>query len=509
MCPHRPAVRFFTAIPLALSLLLALVHTPAESQTLLPETLMNDVGMVEQAYPQLIEYSTRPGGLVVSGVDPAALRVLLDQLGAGDFTPEMAAAVRLMLQGLSQQTGTVGALGRNLMLDITGVAASSGGTAAVRGVTRLLFELMEDLANPYSILAQNLLSEKMRCGAAAAGDDALVREIAERTSPDREFAFLSWTDGTIADRYGLHDQADLYTVVARGTRVIATGHFGTVVVSRDAGVSFRTPATGTDEPLYAAAFGPGEELWVAGRHGAVLHSTDGGESFTRRPTPFDRHFFGVSVLGSGEVLVVGDFGLQLVRDAQADLWRCVPRDEDIILGRIVPAGLDRVLVAEFGTLERLPRGRLPGRRGKLSGIPEDVYLFDLWFDASGQVGIAVGLSGTVMRSEDGGASWTPVAAGLDADLYGVGGAGDRVVVVGEGGVIAISDDRGRSFEQRTVPGLRLPFHDVALGDKENGYLVGPRGLIVALRDGGKYFEVVRGPGAKTASSAEAADRSTP
>ena len=118
----------------------------------------------------------------------------------------------------------------------------------------------------------------------------------------------------------------------------------------------------------------------------------------------------------------------------------------------------------------------------------------------------MGLSGTVMRSEDGGVSWAPVAAGLDAELYGVGGAGDRVVVVGERGVIAISDDRGRSFEQRRVPGLRLPFHDVALGDPENGYLVGPRGAIVALREGGERFEVVRGPGAKTASRAEAAGR---
>jgi photosystem II stability/assembly factor-like uncharacterized protein len=502
--------RLLVALQPALAILLvASIDTPAQSQTLPPGTSMNDVRMVERAYPRLIEYSTRPGGLVISGADPAALETLLDQLAGGEFTPEMNAAVRLLVQGMSQRTGAVGALGRNLMQDIAGAAATGGGTAAVRGVSGLLFDVMEDLANPYSILAQDLLSEKMRCGAAAAGDDALVREIAERTSPDREFAFLSRTDGTIADRYGLHDQADLYTVVARGKRVIATGHFGTVVVSRDGGASFRTPDTGTDEPLYAAAFGPGEDVWVVGRHGAVLHSTDGGESFARRSTPFDRHFFGVSVLGSGDVLVVGDFGLQLVRDAQADLWRCVPRNEDIILGRIVPAGPDRALVAEFGTLERLPGGRLPGRRGKLSGVPEDVYLFDLWFDATGQVGIAVGLSGTVMRSEDGGASWAPVVAGLDADLYGVGGAGDRVVVVGKRGVIAISDDRGRSFEQRTVPGLRLPFHDVALADPENGYLVGPRGLIVALRGGGERFEIVRGPGAKTAAPAEVADRSAP
>lgn len=506
MCRPHPAAGILARVPLGwgpllvLALLLQLLAfgpdaARAQSSDASAGIPPGDSEAVERAYPGLIQYASRPGGRVVAGVDPAVLQTLLDELAAGEITPDAEAAVRLVILGLSKQTGTLGALGRNITQDIAGAASSSGSPAAVRGVSSVLFDVMEDLANPYSILAQDLLSEKMRCGAAAAGDDALVHEIAERTRPDRGADLLSHTDGTMADRYGLHERADLYSVVARGPRVIATGYFGTVVLSEDAGASFRTPATGTDEPLYAAAFGPGQELWAVGRNGTVLYSTDGGERFERRPTPFDRHLFGVSAGAPGEALVVGDFGLQLVRDAAAGRWRCVPRDEDVILGRIVPAGPDRALVGEFGTLERLPGGHLPGRRGTLTGVPEDIYLFDLWFDDSGRVGIAVGLSGTVMRSEDGGATWAPVATDLDADLYGVGGAGQRVVVAGERGVVAVSDDAGRTFTQRVVPGLRLPFHDVAMADPENGYLVGPRGLIVALREGGERFEVLRGPGA--------------
>jgi len=495
MRPPRPAGRLVLLL-LAVCWPALAARAQSPTQALLPDALLTDAASVDEAYPGLVEFGSRAGGRVVAGVDPEALQTLLDQLAAGVFTRETGAALRLVILGLSRQTGTLGALGRNITQDVAGAAASSGSREAVRGVTELLFDVMEDLANPYSILAQALLSEKLRCGAAAAGDGELVREIAARTSPDRGAGLLSQTDGTLADRYGLHERADLYTVVARGARVVATGSFGTVAVSHDAGASFRTPATGTDEPLYAAAFGPGDEVWAVGRKGTVLHSSDGGESFARSPTPFDRHFFGVAAGAPGEALVVGDFGLQLVRDAAADRWRCVPRDEDIILGRVVPAGPDQALVAEFGTIERLPAGRLPGRRGELLGVPEDVYLFDLWFDASGRIGIAVGLSGTVLRSEDGGASWAPVAAGLDADLYGVGGAGSRVVVAGERGVVAVSDDQGRSFTPHSVPGLRLPFHDVAMGDAENGYLVGPRGLIVALREGGKRFEMLRGPGAR-------------
>lgn len=494
-------------LPLLAALLVAILaiaggfQARAQSQDLLSDTLLREVERVEAAYPGLIQYGDRQGGRVVAGVNEAALRQLLDELAAGTFTPDTEAALQLMIQGLSRQTGTLGALGRNITQDISGAAASSGEPAVVRGVTAVLFEVMEDLAHPYSILAQDLLSEKMRCGAAAAGDSALVQEIATRTSPDRAWGNLSLTDGTTADRYGLHAAADLYSVIARGPVVIATGYFGTVAVSRDAGASFATPDTGSDEALYAAAFGPGDEVWAVGRNGTVLHSLDGGAHFVARPTPFDRHFFGVSAPAAGEALVVGDFGLQLrlqktAGDAATERWRCLPRDEDIILGRIVPAGPDQAVVGEFGTIERLPGGRLPGRRGELTGVPDDIYLFDLWFDASGEVGIAVGLSGTVLRSEDGGATWAPVATEIDADLYGVGGAGSRVVVAGERGVIAVSDDAGLSFTQRHVPDLRLPFHDVAMSDPENGYLVGPRGLIVALRDdgAGARFEILRGPG---------------
>jgi len=488
----RPQARPLVAILFAFAALVGNHAAWAQSQATLPESLQPDVERARQAFPNLIEYSPRPGGVVISGVDPGALEALLARLTAGEFTPEIEAALRVLFQGIERQVGAVGALGRNVMQEIAGTTAVGGGKEALRGVARLLFEVME-AGNAYSILAQELLSEKLRCGAAAIGDEDLTREIATRVSPDVQFG-VSHTDGTVADRYGLHDQANLYTVVADGPRVVATGGFGTIAISTDAGLSWATPATGTDEPLYAAAFGPEAEIWAVGRRGTVLHSTDNGRHFERIPTPFDRHFFGVSPLGPGEALVVGDYGLQLVRDREAGVWRCEPRDEDIILGRVVPAGGDAALVAEFGTLERLPGGRVPGERGRLSGVPEDVYLFDLWFDAAGEVGIAVGLAGTVLRSEDGGAHWAAVATGLDADLYGVGGADDRVVVVGERGVVAISDDRGRSFSRADRLALRLPFYDVALSDPDTGFMVGPRGLIVALRDGGERAEVVRGPG---------------
>src|SRR5262249_4234477 len=153
------------------------------------------------------------------------------------------------------------------------------------------------------------------------------------------------------------------------------------------------------------------------------------------------------------LLAVGDFGLQLrTQDAGAH-WTCIPRAQDVILGRLVRADGDAVVVGEFGTLERRPKGHPPGTRGALHGVPEDTYVYDAWFDAEGKTGIAVGLAGTILRSTDAGLSWSPIKTEFTEDLFGAGGSGTRVAVVGEGGLVAVSNDGGQTFARAESPPL--------------------------------------------------------
>ena len=273
--------------------------------------------------------------------------------------------------------------------------------------------------------------------------------------------------------------------------------------------------------LYAVAIGPDIRatqpalaspkvsmgLWAVGRNGTVLRLLDPNRVVSVS-TPFDRHYFGVIAPGPGLVRVVGDFGLQLTSDSAGHSWRCVPREEDVILGRIARAGSDALMVGEFGTVERLRAGNLPGESGAIANVPDDLYLFDAWFDDSGTTGVAVGLAGTVLRSEDGGTSWRPIDSGLRADLYGVGGSGDRVAVVGEGGTIAVSEDRGRSFAALSTAIPPIPLHDVAFNESGVAFAVGPRGFIARLD--ADQFEIVHPPrvaGSSPASAGEAGARS--
>lgn len=79
-------------------------------------------------------------------------------------------------------------------------------------------------------------------------------------------------------------------------------------------------------------------------------------------------------------------------------------------------------------------------------------------------------------------------------------AGDRVVAVGERGVVALSDDGARSWRQaRSVP-VSVSLTAVRFADATHGWAVGHGGVILATRDGGERWEL-QADGARLAQAA--------
>jgi len=419
---------------------------------------------------------------------------LLPRIAAGTATPADVAALRDAFESQAALPGPVSAFeARRLMSDAVAAAASSGSDALLDAISAVLEVYAAEDLGEHRGFARDQLGQKVRCAASARGDAARLEHIARVLGDDLP---ESRTDGTVGDRQGLHARADLFRVAARGERVAVAGYLGALLVSSDGGTTWSAPATGTDEPLFDVALGPGDEIWAVGRDGVVLHSADAGARFERRPTPFRRHLFGVVAPAPGSALVAGDFGLQLRTDDSGARWTCLPRDADLILSAVRPAAKDAVFAGEFGTLERLQGLSLPGRRGVLEGVPEDVAIHDVWFREDGQVGLAVGIAGTLLRTEDGGATWAPPpGVRFDVDLYGVSGAGDAVVVAGDGGLVARSTDGGRSFARAEVPAIPAPLLGVAFASPTRAFVVGPRGLVLRSDDAGARFVPVHGPGA--------------
>ncbi|WP_194792251.1 WD40/YVTN/BNR-like repeat-containing protein, partial [Pseudomonas sp. UFMG81] len=85
----------------------------------------------------------------------------------------------------------------------------------------------------------------------------------------------------------------------------------------------------------------------------------------------------------------------------------------------------------------------------------------------------------------------PVAHASQAMLLGAAWATQRVVAVGDHGVVLLSDDTGRSYRQaRSVP-VSSPLTAVSFSDASHGWAVGHWGAILASTDGGESWQVQR------------------
>lgn len=72
-------------------------------------------------------------------------------------------------------------------------------------------------------------------------------------------------------------------------------------------------------------------------------------------------------------------------------------------------------------------------------------------------------------------------------LLAVARADQRLVAVGEGGIVLLSDDNGHTWRQVAVP-VSTTLTNVHFSDGKNGWAVGHSGVVLASRDGGLTWE---------------------
>lgn len=297
----------------------------------------------------------------------------------------------------------------------------------------------------------------------------------------------------------------LIDVDKAGDRLVAVGSRGHIVYSDNQGESWLQAPVPVRQMLTAVDFVDDKHGWAVGHDSLIVHTNDGGETWTvqyRDPeidVPDDEGFgflekplMDVWFRDTQTGLAVGAYGLMLRTDDGGQNWEDVSFDVDNEDGfhynaitEVRDTGL--FLVGEMGTMYR------SHDFGDTWETLEDLPYDGSWFGVAGtgQANgvVAWGLRGNLFRSNDFGDSWQQVeltnANGAQVSSTLAGGQlndDGRLIVVGVGGVVAISDDRARSFDVTVRPDRVALATGVSLPDGGT-LLVGQRGAVKADKSG--------------------------
>ncbi|MEE4301461.1 MAG: YCF48-related protein [Pseudomonadales bacterium] len=232
---------------------------------------------------------------------------------------------------------------------------------------------------------------------------------------------------TEAPRVADPPSQQLLDITQAGTRLVAVGASGLIVVSDDAGTSWVQVASPVSATLTAVTFAGPREGWAVGHAGVILHSDDAGESWSLQ---FDgrRAIDAFLAYASGQ------------RRAAEDALAAAHADEDVTAAELeaLTYALDDAAFIEEEAQLAVETG------------PADPFLDVLFFDE--RRGLAVGAYGMSFATADGGENWTVNQLGIENPdrfhLYGLySDAAGRVVMAGEAGLLYRSEDGGEHFER--------------------------------------------------------------
>lgn len=286
-----------------------------------------------------------------------------------------------------------------------------------------------------------------------------------------------------------HD--DLFAVDGqRDGSWVAVGRFGKIFLTHDSGKTWREQASGTSRALSAISFGDHQHGFIAGSAGTILATSDGGVTWKAQSSGTKEQLLGVYASSPTAAHVVGAFGTLLSTSDGGATWR----KHELSWDRLIPLitkdsgmlepNLNAVyfvnpetgwIVGEFGlVLKTSDGGRTWSSQTYGSDRPQ---LFAVMFRDQ-LTGWSVGQQGTLLKTTDGGRKWIAVDIGTRRNFYGISFEAERGLIVGEGIAMVSQSNGGNWIRLESMPEGRW-LSGVAIS-KRQAVVVGQAGTIRAL-----------------------------
>ncbi len=224
----------------------------------------------------------------------------------------------------------------------------------------------------------------------------------------------------------------LVDIASTGKRLVAVGERGLIAVSDD-GENWQQARVPVSTTLTAVFFPTAELGWAVGHSGTILHSKDGGLTWELQ---FDGVEAGKQYAG---------FTLSRLEQLQSDF--------DKLEAAIQASGAEGEDTAKLADMEYDLEDAIfaeEDARAAMEAGPADPFLDVLFLDAN--TGIAVGAYGMLFRTTDGGENWRIAVDRIDnIDRFhyyalAVDAAG-QVYLSGEAGLLYRSGDSGVSWDR--------------------------------------------------------------
>jgi photosystem II stability/assembly factor-like uncharacterized protein len=147
-------------------------------------------------------------------------------------------------------------------------------------------------------------------------------------------------------------------------------------------------------------------------------------------------------------------------------------------------------------LDRYLTGRTSEQPMIKVSVIQNPFLFTINFSDEDN-GLISGLGGVILRSRDGGRTWSYEDTGWKQAFFSVASTNQRAVAIGEKGLIRFSTDGGSSWSRpssENFPTIFTFMRDLAFDPTDRtGFIVGQEGMVLRSTDGGKRWTQVLPP----------------
>jgi photosystem II stability/assembly factor-like uncharacterized protein len=240
----------------------------------------------------------------------------------------------------------------------------------------------------------------------------------------------------------------LDAITTAGSRLVAGGEHGVIIISDDNGLTWRQAAVPVNVEITAISFATPSQGWAVGHYGIILHTQDAGATWQVQ----------LNGLQANQLTLAAAQAAVAANDPSPGTPLALKRAAHFVSG-----GADKPLLTIWAASPQdaivfgAYRLALKTTDGGKSWTDWSLHVGDAYshnlYDVTavgGQVYIAAE-TGIIFRSSDGGGTFQNIATPGTATLFGVHDAGDGgVVVFGVAGQIFLSNDAGKSWKAGSI-----------------------------------------------------------